>query len=635
MNGAMRAEKNGHKILVAAVQMHTAIIVAFALVAFTRSQNEIIAAEKCVEACFSGSDTSGYLMSYGGGVCECIPGLRDLEATQREGIRRTQPKRLALFVHLGQSFDRRLWEHYSKVVKVSGYSFDVYCNTRSIKLAKSALRIFGHETKLTLQEENSGMDVGGFLISLLASYRMCAKYDFVIKLHSKREGKWLQDLAHPILGTVSALHSIARAFDDAEVGQVFAQSGRPDFASHFPQRRFLSFELGDRAYFGVTAAIEDGIIDVLGLNIRRSHRVFMAGTMFALRWSVITKALDPDSVAALLDALNSPVSYDANWFSVMSRDLLRSQNSEVLFDLPGNSLSGHHQPGYLPDGQAEHAWERVLCYFAPALGYKTKLQYNERNAWMHIDLFEHIQAIVRSDKLRSSRNQYCDDVDDGYCLKEAVTGECLLTPTYTFHRCSNACKCVHGKSGYPSSTQMWHDLDYFLKIVHPHRKAGPFRFVAYSYESVIECVEEGLELAVEISPVRIHPQWELSRCSRILSRTSGNQLFLGADAVLRLNDRHYMQTWTTPMAAIGPRERRTADLRVSQPDWLGHATLQLVSKTKIAWETKPFKLDKTTLLFVDDNELCFRVVTQGMTNLQVCAGDPSISKHAMITAYPR
>ena len=315
----------------------------------------------------------------------CVTVLISLNTRQCSTYKRE--KNAAILINLGQEVNLPLWDRYVRNIEVSGISSDIYVNARSIEIVKSALSVFGLRTKYTIQSVNMGMDIGGFFISLMNSRSVCTKYDFIMKLHSKRDTKWMRKLVDPLLGVPSALRHLSNLFKRHDTGQVFVINTRPDPERGFPERLLLSFELGDTETLAVNTVLDDKILASLGIDFKRTERFFMAGTMFALSHDLLTRILPSSKLSSFLFTLNTPTTFDAHWFSLMTRNC--SAASEL--ELPGNSLFAHHKPGYLPDGQKEHGWERVLSYLSPALGLQTYVMHrNRRGDWTEISLRDFI-----------------------------------------------------------------------------------------------------------------------------------------------------------------------------------------------------------------------------------------------------
>ena len=465
--------------------------------------------------------------------------------------------------------------------------------------------------KVTLDADNKGMDIGGFFISILSARKACLEYNFVIKLHGKEDTRWLNMLVDPLIGSPMRIRHLSQVFESEDVGQVFASTKVQTTETDFPERLFLSYRLDqDLRFFLNTAAVEDGILDSLGLSVKRSDRFFIAGTMLAFKWQLLKQALPSSKLRAELLIMNSPSTFDANWFSLMSRNIA---HEDSRLTLPGNSLLNHHTPGYMPDGQLEHGWERVICYLSSALGYESKLIGSSNGEEQSVGVGEWLTVSAR---------KHCFDVDSGECLRDAGAGECFLTPAYMLSRCKLACKCIHGGSGYPDHARLRGDLRYFIDVLHKSRSSGPFSFVASSYQNILDCTPDLLASSSSPSwnkdtllqsPFTFSKGKVFSSCSRVLSLHSGNQLHFGRDGILRLQDRSFRLIWSSSMVRKpGWRDEESGFTLsiIHTKRMLAHLTVQGKSTGEVFWQSSPFKHHehRSAKLVVEDNKPCARLL---------------------------
>ena len=245
--------------------------------------------------------------------------------------------------------------------------------------------------------------------------------------------------------------------------------------------------------------------------------------------------------------------------------------------------------------------------------------------------------------------------------------------------CKAACLCLHGETGYPRADLLRAALEpvnensllrYSIKFVlantlptietkhsniaevqykirpgntirtgldiffymHSHRVRGPFRFVAQSYRNILSCVNVWNEIPFLFSPIEVHDKWELSSCTRVVSSTSGNQLHLGNDGVLRLQDRAYNLGWNSTNRV----EERTVSqyslsIRVIESK---KAQLQVSSISPTInmsiWNSVPFPWRPNELLHlsIDNSRLCVRLSNSIRDVWSVC-DDQDIDRPAI------
>jgi len=281
----------------------------------------------------------------------------------------------------------------------------------------------------------------------------------------------------------------------------------------------------------------------LGMQLSNVDRYFVGGNMFAIRGEIVMQYLTYDKIKSALKHLNYMSSFDSNWFGLMSRTYQRAtakRFEQIFSGAPGNSLAHHHGEGILRDAQIEHAWERVLSYFA--LHRKLNV-----TVFRQVSPFLPVQVMVLPTRMRA-RNRYftaltcySDSVRD-FCLQQALAGECVMQPHEIGTECEIECDCVHN-SRKPEHIRS--QLAYLLNHLHIYRQNGFFTFVAATTQHYIDCIqsEHAARLfSFEREPVSVDAHWRLNACSRIVS-VDGSQLFLTAGGnVIHIHDDFYHQT---------------------------------------------------------------------------------------------
>lgn len=540
---------------------------------------------------------------------------------------------MAILIHMGDVFDGDVWEPYISNFLQSGLTFDIYVNVRTFHDAEQIYERWGFEVEISIQLGNVGMDIGGFLTSLLVLQRKCVTYLTVFKLHNKEDPLWTARLLNPLVGSAPSILSTVGLLRRNDVGQIFAGS-ELDINANFPERTLLSYGLGDINFFGLSIVAEEKILKFLGLELDLQRRFFVAGTMFAMRASVLVDTFDRHSIHHILDSLNSPLSVDVEWHSMMSR------YDEIKKGDPGNSLHGHHLPGFYADGQIEHAWERVICYLSPAFGLDTYFRSDREERYTSLStLWRDVELLPNGNGWNVFSRKHCLSFrGPGDCLKKAIMGECILSPARMFRECYKACRCVHGESGYPTQPSLSDQLHTML-LLHRQRVIGHFHEVSSAYEHVIHCLgrkERGSgnmrrlpgEVNLIFAPVIVSLGWKVNACTRIISRISGNGLFVSAEGRLRLEDESFAGAWSNlPSPNINERywylefsdmlERGVGQLRIMAEGDAGQV---------VAWHSAPFALHGNTDFKIDvlDDFVCLRILSiKNDTLLTVCESDLS------------
>lgn len=256
----------------------------------------------------------------------------------------------AISLHLGNP---SLLEEMLSVIQHlerQGLVFDLYITLQDGKAVKQTIHTLFPKAVI-LEVENRGMDVGGFLYTI----PVVCKYDYVLKLHSKTDEKWRRGLYTPLVNDVRMVFS---AFErDPTVGAI-------------GPRRYIYSERKSRppnAYYLEQLAKYHGV--------PYQDTPFVGGTMFWIRGSLLKKIRDVKSV---LKTLNTPETFDPNWYSLYYRvPLVQAQehyNKEVLAGKAPykNCLDGRIRKGnrIIGDGMKEHAYERFFGLLVTGSGYK-------------------------------------------------------------------------------------------------------------------------------------------------------------------------------------------------------------------------------------------------------------------------
>ncbi len=561
-------------------------------------------------------------------------------------------KDVAVALHIGDTFDKEVWETYYHNLLSSGLSFDVYCNVRTFVLASQVAKVFREHLKVTVQLENRGMDIGGFFLALLALRQGKTEYGSIFKVHAKQDPFWRQELLDPLIGSPEAINKVVDTLRSKAIGQVFALRREVNAEAIFPERLFIAYALGDVLNFGLTAYWQDELLKEMNLNLPLSKRFFMAGTMLAFKGAMLQKIFDGVDLYTLYAQLCTPNSFDTNWHGIMSRQYTSDGESEISVSVrAANSLSRHHQSGSLSDGQIEHAWERVICYLAPATGYESVTLVAE-----NVQTFKEASIDMLLSNTERARQgfwwRYFDfnecmagNDDTGACVVKAAAGECFIQPQMMRHTCDRSCRCLHGSSAYPDRTDIPRQFD-VLKTVHRSRVNGAYFAGAHAYGHLLHCLgytpegDPDLNGMVEtiFTPVSIYIGWSVRMCTRFMSR-KGNQLFLGADGLLRLHDAKFESQWIVGTSIADKfmdsehvhylkmmtdeHDNNVGFLRVttSSNDAEDNTRVPGLPLHRTLWQSESFSLHNSQdfRLEVDDEVLCFKI-------LSIPAGQPVFSQ---------
>lgn len=203
--------------------------------------------------------------------------------------------RVAVVLHL---YYQDLWQEFSNYLRKSGMGeFDLYISfTREAAPAMDTLKVQNHILREYpeahfLTVENKGLDIGAFLMVLKTCITFGKEYDLVLKLHSKKSlhscgplygERWRKELYQPLLiDTCGILDFLEK---NGQVGMI----GSKQHISNFE---------------GMNGPAIDDLKELLGLNT--NNKFFVGGTMFWVRYPILTQYLSISKIEEILAKLES------------------------------------------------------------------------------------------------------------------------------------------------------------------------------------------------------------------------------------------------------------------------------------------------------------------------------------------
>jgi len=205
---------------------------------------------------------------------------------------------------------------------------------------------------------NRGMDIGGFLSCLSDIKESKATYDLYIKIHTKTDSTWRNQLLKPFRNLKNIIRTM---YIEKNVGIIGAEEYLLSLSGN--RLTYNKYHLNRLMYrLGINQELQD-------------TNLFIGGTIFICSKHVL-KRLFRYNINSLLKDLNDENSFDASWFAINNPDLQISPDESIKYwntngkyeNRSPNLLHKIKHPNtisnHIRDGMIEHAYERlfgILC----------------------------------------------------------------------------------------------------------------------------------------------------------------------------------------------------------------------------------------------------------------------------------
>lgn len=281
-------------------------------------------------------------------------------------------------VHIGSyHIFMKMKEYINNLIKAKydEYNLDIYfniINTIRSEHISDIKKLYPDENYII--SENYGFDIGSFfhILQIIKTYN--EKYDYVIKIHTKTNHIFRDELINPILGDINKIRKIVEMFqDNKKIGIIASKKSRcidaqVDFLRNKNYlQQFLYW------YFNETTNV--------------IKQVYSTGTIFWTRFDLFKNTFLKYNIPNIYNSFNSIYTFDFNWYYFANKKYLENipQEREKLYkhynenktklNISGNlfhSLKYRTNSEPLRDGMIEHAYERLFGYINHRLGYKFK-----------------------------------------------------------------------------------------------------------------------------------------------------------------------------------------------------------------------------------------------------------------------
>jgi lipopolysaccharide biosynthesis protein len=201
--------------------------------------------------------------------------------------------KIAVVLHL---YYIDLWDEFCNgLKKFNGIEFDLYVSltigstsSHELDLIRTQISKEFPRTQFYILE-NKGLDVGSFLIILKSMIQNEKEYDYILKLHSKKSVKscgpirgdsWRKQLCEPLF------HNIE------------------NILTFFSRNNNVGM-IGSKAHLynieGTNAILISQLKDLLGITTEQ--KAFIGGTMFWIKYSILTNYLTVERIQKIYDLL--------------------------------------------------------------------------------------------------------------------------------------------------------------------------------------------------------------------------------------------------------------------------------------------------------------------------------------------
>lgn len=184
---------------------------------------------------------------------------------------------IALFIHIGNHLMFPLIRTYIDLTYQLGYPIDLYI---SYQLMSPVIRLIESlYPDVVLIHSLLGCDIGGYLLLIDEAIKRHRVYDYVLKLHTKNNPRWREELFNPICGSIDAIQSIIDIFEkDPHIGMI----GSSRYKSPVD------------IYNG---RLQADLCKHLGLTMAPSEQYYIAGTIFWIRWKTVIDFIERNHIS--------------------------------------------------------------------------------------------------------------------------------------------------------------------------------------------------------------------------------------------------------------------------------------------------------------------------------------------------
>jgi len=185
---------------------------------------------------------------------------------------------IAVFLHL---YYQDLWDEIEKCLSRIPFNFDLYVTISEEFDDTSSHKILNFKKDTIIKKiPNRGVDVGSFFEILNLTFDLDKKYDWILKIHSKKSlivnskkgSDWRKNLLSSLIS--SNFNTITKLFSNKKIGMIGSK------------RYLMSYSSTDKRLNKNNNSIN---IDYFlkRLNISDSKLLFFGGTMFWIRYSIL------------------------------------------------------------------------------------------------------------------------------------------------------------------------------------------------------------------------------------------------------------------------------------------------------------------------------------------------------------
>jgi len=204
-------------------------------------------------------------------VARCLPlNVNDMLYIKDHRIK------IAICFHFGYDY---MWAEFSKYIRnvyATGYDVDLFVSYQ--KETDPINRISREYPNTVFMRTIKGLDTGPFLLQMKHIYESKKRYDYILKIHTKKRDDWRHELLEKIAGNVRCVHTVCDTFDrHKNVGMICGHKKwiyKPDTCNK---------------------PLIDELCNTLKVNIN-NNTFFVAGTIFWVRWSILQQFIETSKI---------------------------------------------------------------------------------------------------------------------------------------------------------------------------------------------------------------------------------------------------------------------------------------------------------------------------------------------------
>ena len=209
-------------------------------------------------------------------VNKCVINLKNDNLVPTDLINRS----VAIFLHIGNFDLVEYFLNYINIVITNINIVDLYITYQTDNVKLDLIKTLYPNTIFI--KSLRGCDIGAQLLMIDSAIKNSKNYDYVLKLHTKSKTAWRNQLIQAICGNREQLDKVFTLFDNKKCGMVCHSAWRGRIIDIDTDNNFLS--------------LLNQTCLRLGLNFNPDKQLFVMGTIFWFRWSVMVDFVNKNKI---------------------------------------------------------------------------------------------------------------------------------------------------------------------------------------------------------------------------------------------------------------------------------------------------------------------------------------------------